>query len=40
MKNVNAVLGLEYGDEGKGKIATYLSEQADVVLSSIRYCSR
>lgn len=32
MKNVNAVLGLEYGDEGKGKIATYLSEQADVVL--------
>lgn len=31
-KNVDAVIGLHYGDEGKGKIATYLSKDADIAL--------
>ena len=31
-KNVNAIIGLHYGDEGKGKIATYLSKDADIAL--------
>src|SRR6201999_905667 len=30
-----AVIGLQWGDEGKGKIVDFLSEQADVV---VRYC--
>ncbi len=32
MKNVNAVIGLAYGDEGKGKIAEYLSKDADIAI--------
>ena len=32
MKNVNAIIGLAYGDEGKGKIAEYLSKDADIAL--------
>ena len=31
MKNV-AVVGSQWGDEGKGKIVDWLSEQADVVI--------
>ncbi|PDH18159.1 MAG: adenylosuccinate synthase, partial [Pelagibacterales bacterium MED-G41] len=31
MKNV-AVVGSQWGDEGKGKIVDWLSEQADVVV--------
>ncbi|HEX8340722.1 MAG TPA: adenylosuccinate synthase [Tepidisphaeraceae bacterium] len=31
----SAVVGLQWGDEGKGKIVDYLAEQADVVA---RYC--
>ena len=31
-KNVDVVIGLHYGDEGKGKIATYLSKNADIAL--------
>ena len=31
MKNV-AVVGSQWGDEGKGKIVAWLSEQADVVI--------
>ncbi|MBR2833214.1 MAG: adenylosuccinate synthase [Bacilli bacterium] len=31
-KNVDAIIGLHYGDEGKGKIATYLSKNADIAL--------
>src|SRR4029077_8760598 len=30
-----AVIGLQWGDEGKGKIVDFLAEQADVV---VRYC--
>ena len=30
MKNI-AVVGSQWGDEGKGKIVDWLSEQADVV---------
>ena len=30
-----AVLGLQWGDEGKGKIVDLLTEKADVV---VRYC--
>src|ERR1043165_1818855 len=30
-----AVVGLQWGDEGKGKIVDFLAEQADVV---VRYC--
>jgi adenylosuccinate synthase len=29
------VVGLQWGDEGKGKIVDFLAEQADVV---VRYC--
>ena len=31
MKNV-AVVGSQWGDEGKGKIVDWLSEQADIVI--------
>lgn len=31
-KNVNVVLGSFYGDEGKGKVAAYLSKDADISL--------
>lgn len=31
-KNVDVVLGSFYGDEGKGKVATYLSKDADIAL--------
>lgn len=31
-QNVDVVIGLHYGDEGKGKIATYLSKDADIAL--------
>ncbi|MBR3362783.1 MAG: adenylosuccinate synthase [Bacilli bacterium] len=31
-KNVDAVIGLHYGDEGKGKVAAYLSKNADIAL--------
>ena len=31
-KNVDAVIGLHYGDEGKGKIAAYLAKNADIAL--------
>src|SRR5213075_2765066 len=31
----SCVFGLQWGDEGKGKIVDYLGEQADVV---VRYC--
>ena len=31
MKNI-VVVGSQWGDEGKGKIVDWLSEQADVVL--------
>ena len=30
-----AVVGLQWGDEGKGKIVDFLTEHADVV---VRYC--
>ena len=30
MKKVNVVLGSFYGDEGKGKIIDYLSQNADI----------
>lgn len=30
--NVTAVVGLQYGDEGKGKIVDYLAEKSDVVI--------
>lgn len=30
--NVTAVVGLQYGDEGKGKIVDYLAEKSDVVV--------
>ena len=29
---VNLLLGLQWGDEGKGKIVDWLSEQADIVI--------
>ena len=29
---VDLLLGLQWGDEGKGKIVDWLSEQADVVI--------
>ena len=32
MKNI-VVVGSQWGDEGKGKIVDWLSEQADVVIS-------
>lgn len=32
MKNVNVVLGLFYGDEGKGKIIDYLSKSSDYAV--------
>ena len=31
-KNVDAIIGLHYGDEGKGKVAAYLSKNADIAL--------
>jgi adenylosuccinate synthase len=31
----SCVVGLQWGDEGKGKIVDFLAEQADVV---VRYC--
>ena len=33
MKNI-VVVGSQWGDEGKGKIVDWLSEQADVVIRS------
>ena len=32
MSKVNVVLGTFYGDEGKGKIIDYLSENADASI--------
>jgi adenylosuccinate synthase len=32
MKNVSVVLGLQWGDEGKGKIVDFLALQADCVV--------
>jgi adenylosuccinate synthase len=29
--NVDVLLGLQWGDEGKGKVVDYLAEQYDVV---------
>ena len=29
---IDMILGLQWGDEGKGKIVDWLSEQADVVI--------
>ena len=34
MKNI-VVVGSQWGDEGKGKIVDWLSEQADVVIRLI-----
>ena len=31
-KNIDIIIGLHYGDEGKGKIAAYLSKDADIAL--------
>ncbi|MBQ9011891.1 MAG: adenylosuccinate synthase [Bacilli bacterium] len=31
-KNTDVIIGLAYGDEGKGKVATYLSKDADIAL--------
>lgn len=30
--NVTAVVGLQYGDEGKGKIVDYLAEKSDIIV--------
>ena len=30
--NVDVLLGLQWGDEGKGKIVDWLSSEADVVI--------
>lgn len=32
MPNVNAVVGLQYGDEGKGRIVDYLAKDAEIVI--------
>ena len=32
MAKVEVVLGLNYGDEGKGKISTFLAQDSDVAL--------
>ncbi len=32
MMNNIVIVGLQWGDEGKGKIVDYLSENADVVV--------
>jgi len=36
MTNV-AVIGSQWGDEGKGKIVDWLSERADLIVRSIRW---
>ena len=38
MKNI-VVVGSQWGDEGKGKIVDWLSEQADVVVLSLIHIS-
>ena len=30
-KNIDVIIGLQWGDEGKGKIVDYLAEQYDIV---------
>ena len=32
MKKVDVVLGLQWGDEGKGKVTDYFAARADVVV--------
>lgn len=32
MSKIDVVLGLNYGDEGKGKVSTFLSQNADIAL--------
>ncbi len=32
MSKVNVVLGLNYGDEGKGKVSTFLAQSSDIAL--------
>lgn len=32
MSNISVVLGLNYGDEGKGKVSTFLAGQSDIAL--------
>lgn len=32
MSNVNAVVGIQYGDEGKGRIVDYLAQNAQIVI--------
>ena len=31
MGSVKVVLGLNYGDEGKGKVSTFLAQDSDIV---------
>lgn len=32
MSKVSVVLGLNYGDEGKGKVSTFLAGNSDIAL--------
>ncbi len=32
MSNVNAVIGVQWGDEGKGRVVDYLAEDAELVI--------
>ena len=32
MSKVSVILGLNYGDEGKGKVSTYLAKDCDIAL--------
>ncbi len=32
MSNVNAVIGVQWGDEGKGRVVDYLAENAEIVI--------
>ena len=34
---VKAVVGANWGDEGKGKITDMLAEQADIIVRSVSY---
>jgi len=33
-KQVDVIIGLQWGDEGKGKIVDYLADQYDVVFKA------
>ena len=39
MKMVKAVVGANWGDEGKGKITDMLAQQADIIVSCLLYTS-